>query len=145
MFTSRALSIIHRPVALCLSTNLANVVCEQPIHSATWLYKSPPSTIQRARWRLMLLRCPIGLFSWNVLLAFNVKNPDLIMTVKKVPKILWLGKFCNFSILHVHMHIMKITQYSCQTNSCFGDNFTIPYLSVEKVSHFYRRLKKSKF
>ena len=57
-------------VAFCLSTNRAIVVCEQPIRSATWRYESPPSTILRARWRSTLLRRPIGLFLWNVLLAF---------------------------------------------------------------------------
>ena len=79
------------------------------------------------------------MFCW----LFNLKNTDLIMTVKKVPKISWLRKFCNFCILHVH--IMKITQYSRQANSFFDDNFTILYLLVEKVSHFYLQLKKSKF
>ena len=93
------------PVALCLSTNRAIVVCEQPIRSATWRNESPPSTIPRARWRSTLLRRPIGLFLWNVLLAFNVKNPDLIMTVKKVPKISWLWKFCNFlHFARAHAH-----------------------------------------
>ena len=96
-FTSRELSIVHRPVALCLSTNQAMVVREQPIRSTTWLYESPPSTIPRARWRPTLLRRPIGLFLWNVLLAFYLKNTDLIMTVKIVPKISWLRKFEIFA------------------------------------------------
>ena len=92
------------PVELCLSTNRAIVVCKQPIHSATWRYESPLSTIQRAWWRSTLLRCPIGLFLWNVLLAFNVKNQDLIVTVKKMPKISWLRKFAFLHFARAHAH-----------------------------------------
>ena len=128
-FTSRAFSIVHRPQsALQLGDMKAHL---QPYrgHNVDRRYLGAP------------LACSCEVFCW----LFNLKNVDLIMTVKKVPKILWLRKFCNFCILHVHMHIMKITQHSCQTNSCFSDNFTIPYLSVEKVSHFYLKLKKSKF
>ena len=141
-FTSRALSIVHRPrsVATFIQSSNRSV---RPTHTlcnlAVWkpTFNHTEGTIVPDIPWLVLMK----MFCW----LFNVKNTDLIMTVKKVPKISWLRKFCNFCILHVHMHIMKITQYSCQTYHASVTTLQERIYQLKKVSHFYLTLKKSKF
>ena len=97
-FTSRALYIVHRPRSVVpfnqssnRSVRTTHTLCNfggmkahlQPYrgHDGDRRYLDVP------------LACSYEMFCW----LFNVKNTDLIMTVKKVPKISWLRKFAIFA------------------------------------------------